>query len=485
MATPQETINSTNSLLERIKTEGITDKTGAIIPPSSYSKEIDTSQAPALNTKSGDISALGAGVTTSATNTIADLQKRLEELANQKPTTETTTEKKSIMDLITKREETKATQTSAEDLRKEAIQTAYAEMGVTPEQIQKIGGLIGEVTEFNKQLADLEGKKQNAISAIETRPGIDVKNMGAETNRITKAYNSEISAKSLQAGVKIQELQLIQGAYEDAKETASQLVELATYDQQQEVADIEWSIDAHQDLYKLMTTEEQTAWDKQYTNAKDTLATLKAEKTAISEIMMKPELSGAGVSFSDTLEEAQAKVSKYVGTSAYLNRVAQIGAAGRAPSDNGVASTTGIANAKVEASFREDGASLKQQVRAGALTNEEAYSQLRDLYSPTEVTDDYINNYLGITTTENNVATTENISTPTYGTGNFKNISLQDRLTELQNQNKKSGLNKNVGVRKQLINEGYDKQEVISNTPTVEENIGGFFQGIYNSIFGK
>jgi LysM repeat protein len=148
---------------------------------------------------------------------------------------------------------------------------------------------------------------------------------------------------------------------------------------------------------------------------------------------------------------------------------------------NGVGvSNSGVANSKIEASFREDGGSLKAQIRAGALTNEEAYAQLRDLYSPTEVTDEYINNYLGIATTtpSSETITPEVIS---YGTGNFSKTTIENRISELS---KFYEGDKNA-FRKKLISEGYNVNDVKRLLPTTEENIGGFFQGIYNSIFGK
>jgi hypothetical protein len=338
METPQQTISNTKALLERIKTEGITDASGKVLqspisPPSGTQgiREFTTDGSPALNTNAGNISASIAGATTQGQSTIDSLQKKLDELAKQQPTPEVQQEKKSIMDLISKRETTVANQKSTTELRQEALTQAYKEMGVTPEQISTIGSLIGEVTEYNKQIADLEGKKETAITAVEGRPGIDVTNMGAETNRISKAYNSEISAKSLQAGVKVQELQMIQGAYDNAKSTAKDIVELATYDQQQEVADIEWALGAHQDLYNLMTTEEKTQWDKQYTIAKDALDTAKKTLTDRSQYVTDPATADAfkgqdwtkltDVEFANTL-------AKYTSSQAYLNKQKQLALSG-------------------------------------------------------------------------------------------------------------------------------------------------------------
>lgn len=312
--------------------------------PKSGMTEINNNGSPAINHDAGTISALGAGATTSATNTISDLQKRLDEIANQKPSEEIASTKKSIIDLITKRETVKANQTSAEDLRKQAITQAYSEMGVTPEQVQKIGGLIGEVTEYNKQLADLEIKKQNALDKVQTA-GVSTDFYNGEQNQISKTYNSEISAKAAQAGIKVQELQMIQGAYTDAKATAAQIVELKTYDQQQEVADIEWSLDTYKDLYSLMDKEEQSQWDKQYTLAKDALDTAKTTLTNRSKYVVDPETADAfkGIDWTTlTDEEFNNTLSSYTSSQAYLNKLAKIAAAGREPSTG--SSTTGLSS---------------------------------------------------------------------------------------------------------------------------------------------
>ncbi len=271
-------------------------------------KEIDTSQAPALPTVAGDVVAAGNGAITAGTSTLDDFQKRLTALENIKPSPEVVAEKKSIMDLITKRETTKVAQKSAVELRQEALTQAYQEMGVTPEQIQTIGSLIGQITTFNQQIADIEARKQTALDAAETR-GMSAGYIAGEQNRLTKQYNSEISAKGVQAAVKVQELQMIQGAYTDAKATAAQIVNLSTYDQQQEVADIEWSLAAHQDLYNLLSGEEQTAWNRQYTIAKDELNRLTTEKTNVNDLMLK--YPKAGILITDTQDEATEKATKW------------------------------------------------------------------------------------------------------------------------------------------------------------------------------
>jgi len=265
-------------------------------------KEIGLEEPPAIPVDTGAVTAAGIGAATAGKGTIDDLQKRIEALEKFEPSAELKEEKKSILDLIKKRETTAKERKSAVELREEALAQAYKEMGVTPEQIQRIGGLIGEVTEFNKQIADLEAQKQAALDMAEER-GMPMTYIRGEQARKEKEYNSKISAKALQAGVKVQELQMLQGAYTDAKATASQIVSLATYDQQQKVADIEWSISAHQDLYDLMSKEEQTAWNRQYATAKDELDRQTKEWSDKTDLVIDAARRGIKLDINKSLED--------------------------------------------------------------------------------------------------------------------------------------------------------------------------------------
>jgi hypothetical protein len=323
----------------------ITNASGAVVtkaptsptPSFTGTREITTNGSPAYNNPAISSSqASGAGAITQGQATIDSLQKKLDELAKQPPTPVVTAEKKSVMDLITKRNDTVANQKSAVELRQEALTQAYKEQGVTPEQIASIGSLIGQVTSFNQQIADIAVSKQKALDAVTSRAGIDIQNMGVEENRINKAYNSEISAVSTQSSVKTAELQMIQGAYSDAKATASDIVDLATHDQQQAVSDIEWSLNAHQDLYNLMNTEEQNAWTRQYNIAKDALDSAKTSLTNISKYVVDPATADAfkGTDWTKLSQtEAMDLVAKYTSSPAYIAKQAQLAASTRAPKD--------------------------------------------------------------------------------------------------------------------------------------------------------
>lgn len=63
--------------------------------------------------------------------------------------------------------------------------------------------------------------------------------------------------------------------------------------------------------------------------------------------------------------------------------------------EDGIA-TTGFLNSTIESSIREDAVVLLDQVKIEAMTIDEAFTKLRTLYSPSEVTDEALRNLLGI-----------------------------------------------------------------------------------------
>lgn len=420
--------------------------------PTNGQVEIKTDGAPPLPTGAGDVVAAGNGATTAWQKTIDDLQKAYDDLRTQQTqqSEETKAAKKSWLGLIKKGEEVRAERKSAVELRQEALTQAYSEMGVTPEQVQKIGGLIGQVTTYNQQIADIETRKQIALDKTETL-GMSAGYIAGEQNRLSKQYNSEISAKALQAGVKVQELQMIQGAYDDAKATAAQIVNLATYDQQQEVADIEWSLNAYQDLYNLLSGEEQTQWNRQYTMAKDALDTARTTMNNVSKYVTDPTTADAfkGIDWTTlTEQEAIELVGKYTQSPAYLQRVAAIGAAGRAPETTGGA-TVGFKDAKVEADFRESGSNMLDD----GMSVKDAYTKLRRLYSKSEVTDQAIKDFLGI---------------------------VEEAPPEVPLTPQQTAEQKGAGVGKYLRET--PGQTIAEGIQNVKE-MGSWFKGIWNSLF--
>ncbi len=264
--------------------------------------EIDTTLAPPVDTNAGDISATATGLTAADAQMqelIKTLTKQSEEAAKRAATAQ-----KGILGMITKRAEAREAMPSQEEL----MRTTLAEYGLTPESVQKVQGLMGQLTSYNQQIATLEANKQAALAQIEQKPilqGI----IDLEKARQTKVYNLEISAKAAQAGVVAQQIQMERGLWTDARATAGMIVSAATWDVQQQLADLDWAMDTYQDLYNMATGEEQTAWDRAYTLAKDELDKQQTDMTNKLDIWRRAAEAGIdmGWSYQDikdrTLEE--------------------------------------------------------------------------------------------------------------------------------------------------------------------------------------
>lgn len=91
-------------------------------------------------------------------------------------------------------------------------------------------------------------------------------------------------------------------------------------------------------------------------------------------------------------------------------------------------------------------------------------------------------------TMKKTVATTtteEKNSAPIYGSGtdHAKKTSIDTRVQEIQNNNTKMGFSKTLGMREQLIKEGYPPQEIQKRTADVFEKIetaaGSFFSNLF------
>ena len=149
---------------------------------------------------------------------------------------------------------------------KTAREEALAEMGLTSADVQKIGGLIGKVSSLNQDIATLGGNRD--VDILKTGE------MLATTAAVTGAkrrkeilWNTRIAAKQAEAGVAAMELQMIQGAYNDAKSTAWQVVQAQTQAKRQKVADMKWVYDTQQDALNRLDAESRDLFNKLYNEA--------------------------------------------------------------------------------------------------------------------------------------------------------------------------------------------------------------------------
>ena len=74
------------------------------------------------------------------------------------------------------------------------------------------------------------------------------------------------------------------------------------------------------------------------------------------------------------------------------------------------------------------------------------------------------------------------VEKPVYGIGNFKDISLDDRIKQLQDFNTKNGFGKNLGVKEDLIKAGYPIDAIKNSTANAGEK---FLDSISKFLFKK
>lgn len=278
--------------------------------------EISIDLAPVRDTRAGDISALISGEIAQfqgeQTQLQAFVEAGLEE--RQKALKETTS---FLQGLFKERKEITA-KTSTE-MRAEAREQAFIEMeaetGVTRKQIQQLGPLYGQLTTLNQQAVDMETNKQLGLVAIDQRMagslGVIVR---GEKGRYERQENIRITAKAAQAAVVLQQIQLLRGAYDDAKATSTQIVNLMMYDRKQQLDDLDWQRDTFMDIISLWSDEEKTAYNRQYDLLKDEID--KQEKEYYEKLDMRERAAEQGVTMSSTmdmpLEDWSAEYSKRV-----------------------------------------------------------------------------------------------------------------------------------------------------------------------------
>jgi hypothetical protein len=310
----------------------------------------------------------------------------------------------------------------------------YANLGFDPkEYFNALKVDTAEIDALNKDLTATIAQRDQQIADVYGRAGQSLDFQNNSIAQINRNANVVINQKTGNINSKAALMQAKQGNFELAQGFVNKAVDAYTA---QLKTDLQMTMDF-------------------YDNNQDLIDSLgKDYSTAITNLITTKQ---------DELTEKRRQYEWEENMKLQRAQEARLGA--------GSGVTNGI-NTKIESSFREDGASLKQQVRDGALTNEKAYAQLRDLYSPNEVSDDYIKQYLGM-------ATTETPATPSTA-GTTTTSPIDKRIAEKQAQNIKMGFNKNLGIRAELAKEFPNQvQEVVQKTAGLGEKISN---AIYNFL---
>jgi hypothetical protein len=297
--TQTSTQKDIGSELERIKGEAL--KIQEQISPTPIGESMEDDVPPALDTGADDVQATLGGVLDSWEKSQRDYDSTIEKMLEQQR--ESTKQKQSLMDKMTKVE-----RPEAPDMAK-ITEDTLAKYGLTPEKVQQIDTWMGEVKVYQQQMADLEAQKQAAMGTVEQTgmPQDWVLGRQALTER---QYNSRIAAKSAQADIVAQQIQLQRGLFDDARATSSQIVNAITYDYQQRVADFEWQRETYMDLYNMMDQDEQLNWNRAYELAQTELQRETQKAQQIMELRLNTR-GEAGIQPTDTLEEATEKYNQW------------------------------------------------------------------------------------------------------------------------------------------------------------------------------
>lgn len=308
---------------------------------------------------------------------------------------------------------------SSQKSQAQVRQDAFQQIGFDPREYfidQK--AKIAEIGKLTEDYNAVEKARDEQLAATSDRLATNsfINNQQAQINR-----NAAPKLNAISANVKSKAavLEALQGNFAEANKFVDQAVDDATADQK-------FRLDSLTTFYE-MNMDTLDRMDKLYKDAME--ATIKKEQDTLDYQRDLYKIKYT--------QEMQAAYSKGSG-----------------------GSRGGISN-NIESDFRQDGVSLLDQVTAGGLTLEAAYQKLRRLYSPDEVSDDFIREFLGYS---DEAVTDSSTTTTSTRTG------LQDvpRLGNPTGGGIFSGLNRQ---RNRSRNRG------ISNVPDIN------FNDTENSIF--
>jgi murein DD-endopeptidase MepM/ murein hydrolase activator NlpD len=259
--------------------------------------EIDEALAPPIDTKVGPALATIAGEITS----VQDIIRHLDAVPTGREATEQFA--KTMQESMTKRAQIREDQPSVREIYEETLET----YGLTPESMEKVQGLTGQLASYQSQIATLEAQKQATLDRIEATPGRGLDLMTREQNEASKRYNREITAKAAQASVVAQQIELERGNWTEARAIAGQIVELETYEMTQQLSDIDWVMSTYSEVFDIMSKADRDEWNKQYDLLSLSLKEKKDELMNKQNLIIRAAENGislpSNLDYEDTVKE--------------------------------------------------------------------------------------------------------------------------------------------------------------------------------------
>lgn len=187
----------------------------------------------------------------------------------------------------------------------------FEEMGIEPEKFfEKQEATIAEIGSLMTEYDKLVAQKEQAIDRVQNQTGADIGFLNRETREVENSYNIRLSQMSSGIKTKMAIMEMKQGNFNQARDFVREAVSDYTYELQIDYATFQQFREENKDAIKQLDTEYQQALDKAEQAKLSELELVETEKNAVADLMLR--VPDAGISISDTLEEATQKTQQFL-----------------------------------------------------------------------------------------------------------------------------------------------------------------------------
>jgi len=192
--------------------------------------------------------------------------------------------------------------TSQADLLKDQ----YEEWGI-PDTFKQMQDITALTLPLQQQLADLQTQETNAIAQV-SQVGMSEAWQDRRSLEIQERFAKIKAPLATQLNAYAAQTQALQGNLGIAQSFANQAVNAATYDQEFEYNQMRDFMSINQNYIDNLTSSQQHLFDQALSIKRDELDYARADKTQVGNLML--EYPSAGISMSDTFDEAVAKAGR-------------------------------------------------------------------------------------------------------------------------------------------------------------------------------
>lgn len=292
----QETFSKAKAGVSELTSQKLENETG---------QDIDVSNVPILDTGANGAGQNFAAVTASQ----EELKAQIAKLQTQTytPTEETKGYLQKVKDLITKRETTPVADTQ------KLLTDILTQWGLTPEKFKQQEGLISQIATINAQIANVDARVAKQIESLPETSGYmaGMFQITGHQAAIQRQAAIEKSGLSAQANALAAQANALQGQFTQAQSIAGQVVDAATYQEKQNLADMDWAIGAYSDLFSAMDKEERDSWQTTYHQATDALKTKSDEVQKTIDLVIDAAGRGIQIPYNPSTDTYESILKKY------------------------------------------------------------------------------------------------------------------------------------------------------------------------------